>query len=207
MKVIIENLTTGEAAEVIKVPLPEGGDVRVGETRTFRNIDTKTLEYAEATLNELIADEKITVNVLPDDHGSDHGKREYCRVFILEAVADQDVSDFTDGDTAQAFTDTYVFPDGAVQTGFSVETEVAFATPNTFVADIGYNGASEGDLLLDGVSVKAAANLPGSGANATPTFRRKIGGKSIKASFTSGDINMSALTAGRIRIRVFFRVY
>ncbi len=200
MQIVIENLTE---AETLDYPLPDGGAVPAGETRTFSEIEEKRFdEFVKPALDADCDAGKCAYFTRPDGTTSDFGGRIYRERLVVKH------GDLTDADTSQTNDGSYAFPAGSILMGFNNKTTTAFAggAVSALVADLGFDGASLGDVLSDGQTIMSAAERYGAGANALPYVRRDIGGQKIRAKIDSTDGNVADLTAGRLQVDVFYVV-
>lgn len=186
--------------------LPDGGNIKagIGEVTTFDLDDQDALEQAlNGRLGELKVAGSVTYTIdASEDYVGDGGARLYVRKLTV-GHADLDAAALT-----QTITDDSALPLGAVLAGFRkvVATGFTGGGASAVTVDVGFDGASLGDVLDDGQSVFAAATTYGAGTNALPLVRRAIGGKTLQAAFASTDANLLALTAGSVTFEVYYFV-
>jgi hypothetical protein len=90
--------------------------------------------------------------------------------------------------------------------GARIETTEAIVGPTiaAAVADCGFNGASRGDLIADGINVFATGTDYGSGTNAKPNSLREVGGLTLQCTITATGDDIGDATAGEIEVTYCF---
>ena len=204
---IILRVTNATANEFPGVEgLPNGGTIKAG-IGTVTEFDVDDSDFIEQALNGQLGALKAAGSVTytldaDEDYVGDGGARVFCRKLVVGHA------DLTDDDTAQTITDDSALPAGAVLAGYRKVVATGFTGGGASAAtvDVGFDGASLGDVLDDGQSVFAASTAYGAGTNALPLVKRDIGGKTLQAAFASTDANLLALTAGSVTFEVYFIV-